>query len=58
MKVYEMYLKNFMADENGETLWIATDRKLTIPNDSNITDLHEINPDFGHVTSGIDLIIK
>ena len=54
-----MELKNFCDDEDGgETLWIATDRKLTIPKNSGITDLHEIDLSFGIDASGIDLIIK
>lgn len=57
MKVYEMELKNFPDDDNGgETLWIATDKELVVPDYSSITNLHEIgiNPN----DSGIDLIIK
>jgi len=58
MKVYEMDLKNYplLEGEDGETLWIASNRKLTIPDGSSITKLHEI--DIDPDTDGIDLIIK
>ncbi len=50
-----MQLSNY-PENDGETLWIATDRKLTIPEDSSITNLHEIFE--GEDTPGVDLIIK
>ena len=57
MKVYEMQMKNSKDDEAfSQTLWIATNREIMIPEGSGITDLHEIktNPDW----PGIDIIIK